>query len=196
MNARDTYNGIAQHYGTRHSGASNPFRKLEKYFSIMRDAALDVGCGTGRDTIQLASRFNRVVAIDVADKMIEIAKRQANSDNVIFFREDIQNLRLPDEFNTIWANAVIHHIPFERVESVLSNFLSMCQLGSRILITSRIDIRDGLDEEYIGFPRQYYGHTIKELTAIGNRLGLREVFSEEQSPGKKKWIFLVLEAYA
>ncbi|MDR1296293.1 MAG: class I SAM-dependent methyltransferase, partial [Deltaproteobacteria bacterium] len=43
---------------------------------------LDVGCGSGQFTIRLARLAERVVAVDLADKMLEISKAEADRQNL------------------------------------------------------------------------------------------------------------------
>src|SRR5574341_900810 len=41
--------------------------------------ALDLGCGTGKQTILLAQRDGRVIGIDISDRMIEAARRRCEA---------------------------------------------------------------------------------------------------------------------
>jgi len=54
---------------------------IEKYFT-KGSSILDVGCGSGRTTIPLHEAGYQVVGLDITPKMIQIAKKVANSKNL------------------------------------------------------------------------------------------------------------------
>ncbi|MFJ6831414.1 YbaK/EbsC family protein [Streptomyces sp. NPDC091209] len=57
------------------------------------DLAVDLGCGTGRDTFVLAKRFDQVYAYDFSPKMIEVATRKkirGAIGNVLFEVRDVE----------------------------------------------------------------------------------------------------------
>jgi Methylase involved in ubiquinone/menaquinone biosynthesis len=58
---------------------------------------VDLGCGTGRLTFQLAKEsFDaKVIGIDIADKMIEEAKKNYKAPNLSFLSSDAHNLPFP-----------------------------------------------------------------------------------------------------
>ena len=85
---------------------------------------LDLGCGTGIQTIEL-SRFNiPIIAIDIAGKLIEIAKQKCRQmKNVVFKTADATNLPIPDKSVSYVSSYgdVISHIPdYEKAISELS----------------------------------------------------------------------------
>ena len=55
---------------------------------------LEIGCGAGRITQALTTTFERVIAIDVSEEMIALA-RAAPPDNVEFHRADATTIPLP-----------------------------------------------------------------------------------------------------
>lgn len=62
--------------------------------------AVDIGCGTGRHTFPLASKFDEVYAYDFSPRMIEMAENQKKGGglrNLIFVSSDIEYDDLVDE---------------------------------------------------------------------------------------------------
>ncbi len=89
-------------------------------FSGPYGSALDFGCGVGRLTRALASRFDTVTGVDVSDAMIEKAKAMhATYPNCTFLVNPQEDLRIfPDgRFNLIYSNIVLQHLP--SVEMIL-----------------------------------------------------------------------------
>lgn len=52
-------------------------------------AAVDLGCGTGRNAIALASEIKRVDAVDFSPTALNIARRRPGSDAVTFIHGDV-----------------------------------------------------------------------------------------------------------
>jgi SAM-dependent methyltransferase len=92
-------------------------RELDRLGQMAMDAVapaagssvLDVGCGAGTTTIQLAGRVGpsgRVVGLDVSGSLLEIARRRAVSagcGNVRFVRADAQDLALRASTDTVFS---------------------------------------------------------------------------------------------
>ena len=64
---------------------------------------LDLACGTGGPTIQLAKHGYRVVGLDISREMIEIAAEKAKDKelDVNFIVDDMRNLRFNKEFDAV-----------------------------------------------------------------------------------------------
>lgn len=62
---------------------------------------LDIGCGTGRHSINLAKRGYRMVGIDISEKMLQRARANAEKLNadVNFLHGDARNLSYVESFN-------------------------------------------------------------------------------------------------
>lgn len=75
------------------------------------EAILDLGCGDGRITEQLALLVpdGKVVGIDASIGMIKTAMQRA-SDNLSFIQLDINSLDYQNTFDVIFSNAALHWI--------------------------------------------------------------------------------------
>lgn len=81
---------------------------------------LDLGCGVGRMTALLASHFERVVGVDVADEMIKDARNMhADVENLSFYVNDGSSLSdFPDDsFDLVLSYSVLPHLPMAVCES-------------------------------------------------------------------------------
>ena len=70
------------------------------------ERVLDLGCGTGQLTAQIASAGAEVVGIDKAASMIEQAR--ANYPNLRFEVADGSSFSFPEPFDAVFSNAAIH----------------------------------------------------------------------------------------
>ena len=73
---------------------------LEREFRLqttgVNPLALDLGCGTGIQSLQLASMGYRVVGIDIADKLVRIANSKLKGYDGNFALTDLENLPFKD----------------------------------------------------------------------------------------------------
>lgn len=93
---------------------------LEYAFHVMGDVrekrVLDFGCGSGINTILLASRGADVVGLDISPDLIEIARRrmQVNGKNAQFVVGSAYSTGLPDEsIDVVFCIAILHHLDLE-----------------------------------------------------------------------------------
>lgn len=99
--------------GWDHNVHYHPF--LLRQLSGVREAALEVGCGTGTFARALAERFEQVIAIDLAPRMVEIAKaRSEGCPNIEYAVADASSWEFPTErFDCVASIATMHHLLFE-----------------------------------------------------------------------------------
>jgi len=109
---------------------------------------LEIGCGTGTFSRLLAQRSNRVFAIDLSPKMIEVAKRQCECyTNIDFQVADILQWEFPVEhFDAIASIATFHHLP---LESLLPSLKATLKPGGKLVVLDLLEheiVRDGLSD--------------------------------------------------
>lgn len=76
--------------------------------------ALDIGCGKGALTARLAEKVKKVVAVDIAEKMIEYALAENRRENIEYIPGNILEMDFPPaSFDVIVSTATAHHLPFE-----------------------------------------------------------------------------------
>lgn len=122
MNIQSAYNTWANDYDTD----KNLTRDLDediikKLFAGQKfDSILEVGCGTGKNTVFLASISNHLTAIDFSENMISKAKEKVKSDSVRFQICDINRAWIIEEnyFDLITFNLILEHI--ENIDNILA----------------------------------------------------------------------------
>ena len=75
---------------------------------------LEIGCGNGIGARLIKEYFSplKIYAIDLDQRMIDIAKRNNTDDSIIFELGDATKLRFKDgQFDAVFDFGVIHHIP-------------------------------------------------------------------------------------
>ncbi len=102
---------------------------------------LDVGCGTGTLTIAMASRMKgreglRVVGLDAAPRMIEVARRKAGAFSGLHFDVGIAE-ELPYEdgaFDLAVSTFFFHHINFELKVKTLNEIWRVLKKDAEVVI--------------------------------------------------------------
>jgi trans-aconitate methyltransferase len=69
---------------------------------------LDVGCGTGHLTAQIAARGVTVVGMDASGDMI--ARARAQQSGIEFFVGDVTDFRVDRPFDAVFSNATLHWV--------------------------------------------------------------------------------------
>ena len=76
--------------------------------------ALEIGCGNGYGTKLIKAYFcpSRIVAIDLDEKMIQLARRKNKDSSIQYHVMDASTLSFTDRtFDAIFDFGIIHHIP-------------------------------------------------------------------------------------
>lgn len=101
----------------RHSSGQELWAKelLQLVALEPRESLLDVGCGDGRVTAQIAALapFGRVVGVDSSAEMVHFAQRQfpaAAHPNLTFVQADAISLPFHSQFDVVFSNAALHWI--------------------------------------------------------------------------------------
>src|ERR1700710_2009172 len=77
---------------------------------------LDVGCGPGTITADLAARIapGQVTAVEITDEALELARGEAQArgqSNIVFAVSDVHALDFPDDtFDVVHAHQVLQHL--------------------------------------------------------------------------------------
>jgi len=111
------------------------FRRVihERYSLVMNaigapgSSMLDVGCGPGRYGLELARRgASRCVGVDVADNMIEIARREAEqsglADRCEWVVSDFLSYKTDEQFDAVVAMGYYDYLedPFPHLEKMIA----------------------------------------------------------------------------
>lgn len=102
------------------------------------DEALELACGTGIWTQELARLAGRVTALDASTEMIAINRAKLNARNVEYKQVDLFNWQPEQQYDLVFFSFWLSHVPPERLESFLATVNRAVRPGGRIfLIDSR-----------------------------------------------------------
>lgn len=193
-------------YDNNHSFVSAYGEELIKLLNpVASDKILDLGCGTGDLTSEIAKYGSDILGIDASKEMIEKAKYKFS--DIPFRVEDAIDLNYQNEFDGIISNAVLHWIksPTKVLESVYSSL----KVGGRFVaefggkdncneITSTIiNIINETTFKFNPSKFPWYFPSIGEYTTLMENIGFKVKLAthfdrptklSNNSEGLKSWI--------
>lgn len=130
MDAVTTSQWNAELYDAKHAFVSQKAKDLIDVLTPKSgERILDLGCGTGTLTAEIAAAGAHVVGVDRSTEMIGEARRKFPS---IPFRVcDARALQFSQEFDAVFSNAALHWIPEAR--SVISGIARALRPGGRFV---------------------------------------------------------------
>jgi ubiquinone/menaquinone biosynthesis C-methylase UbiE len=90
-----------------------------------RNCVLDVGCGTGLLSLELSRHFRSVVALDISEPMLAIARSRRSAPNIDYRLCDADDFSARPVFDAIVSHTMFHHLPnlaatLERLKGLLA----------------------------------------------------------------------------
>jgi trans-aconitate 2-methyltransferase len=192
-----TFTWNAEDYARSSAGQQKWARELIAKLRLQGDERLlDLGCGDGKVTAELASNLPRgsVLGVDSSSEMISLAESlypPAEYANLRFQLADASALNFDNEFDVVFSNATLHwvldHHPVLKgiARSLKPNGKVLLQMGGRgnaARVANAMDevcSRPDWREEFVGFqfPYGFYGADeyevwLKEASLIPIRVEL------------------------
>lgn len=162
---------------------------LKKFIRLLPKGGtiLDVGCGTGRDSAMLFRAGFKVLGIDFSKKMIEFAKKI--NPRVEYQAMDLENIKLEDKFDGIWANASLHHIPKSHLPLVLRKIGHLLVDNGVLFIKVKHGSRDELRTNFNygrNITRWFAFYGVGELKKLVRAAGFKVL--SVKTTTKKEWV--------
>lgn len=151
---------------------------VQKYFKP-NTKVLDIGCGTGRTTVELNKRGYQVVGIDSSRKMIDAAKL-ADPD-ILYTVQNVMTMNFPDRYfdNAIFSfNGLMLMTTFNNREKALKEIARVLRNGGLFFFTTPF-INNKIDSEYWSDKIQSYNKNINDFT-WNEKLSLGDEITEEE----------------
>lgn len=135
---------------------------------------LDIGCGIGHSTINLATIFpeKAITAIDNDQEAIAFARKYNNKSNISYIAQDIFHYSNPDKFQYIFCLEIFEHLPPASHDLFIEHCLSLMKPEGKMFMTTP-NALDEKDADYghigmlnrqraLGFYKRYHKNIITE----------------------------------
>lgn len=199
MDLKATYNKIAEDWFKDHTDDTWWREGTDRFLEELPQGAtiLDVGCGAGIKSRFLSERGFKVTGIDFSEKMIEIARRE--SPEIPFDVVDVYELdSYPKSFDAVFAQAVLLHIPKNRVREVLLKLKEKINPNGRLYVAVKGMRDDGVEEavrkeEDYGYEyeRFFSFFTLPELEGYLQELNMEVIWKTSTTSGRAEWLQIV-----
>ena len=96
---------------------------------------LEIGCGNGRMTGDMAKYAAKIVATDLDEEVLELAAKNINAENVEFLYTRDGFAKLPEQtFDLVIYTLSLHHIPPDKMIENLCHSGSLLKDGGKIVV--------------------------------------------------------------
>ncbi|MFN8266322.1 MAG: class I SAM-dependent methyltransferase [Chitinophagaceae bacterium] len=187
MNIQQSYNNWSSQYDTN----LNKTRDLEAVSlretlqDIPFNSCLEIGCGTGKNTVWLLQKAGHLLAVDLSEGMLALAKEKVQAPHVQFVQADITGdwNFAQQPFDLVTFSLVLEHI--EDLGSVLAKASAVTQPGGYLYIGELHPFK-----QYSGSKARFeteagtqvvdcYTHHLSDFTSAAQQNGYQLVFCKE-----------------
>jgi ubiquinone/menaquinone biosynthesis C-methylase UbiE len=193
MNVKEAYNNWAAQYDTNLNKTRDlEARSLRSMLADMAfDSCLEIGCGTGKNTVWLIEKAKQVTAVDLSEEMLAKAREKISSPKVNFIQADITKPWhfINSSFDLVTFSLVLEHI--ENLDAVFEKTAAALHSGGHLYIGELHPFK-----QYTGSKARFeteqgvqvvtcYNHHVSEFVQSARQHGLmivdiKEFFDEDQ----------------
>lgn len=194
LSVRQAYNSWADQYDTN----SNRTRDLEAVSlietleNVRFTRCIEIGCGTGKNTVWLAARGRELVAVDFSEEMLAKAREKIGPGNVKFIRHDINRewIFATGKVDLITFSLVLEHI--ENLDFIFKQMSETVVAGGHVYIGELHPFK-----QYSGTKARFdteqgqqmvtcYTHHISDFTNLAVKYGFQIMVIHEYFDDKDK----------
>ena len=146
--------------------------------------ALDLGCGSGQHAALLAERYNEVLAVDLSEPMLALARSRRPRSNIRYEQRDISDVtpRRDGRFDLVFSAYTLHHVP--DLELALIEIRSLVQPGGQAVVIDNVDERRQVPRPW--FKREARRALVDDLRH--RRRPIREAWETYQLSTHPAWL--------
>ena len=191
MNTLDYYNKNSEEYfnSTLNVDMTNTYKPFLKLVP-KGGKILDLGCGSGRDSMNFMKLGYEVTAVDGAKELAKKASVLLGNEVIV---STFEELELKEKFHGIWACASLLHIKREDLKTVLNNLYNNLEDNGVFYMSFKYG-----EKEYVDDKNRYFNcFTDKSIISFINEntkyniLGLYITEDKLGRVNEVKWVNLI-----
>ncbi len=182
----DYYNNNADwYYWTTVALDVDALRKKFASYLPAEASVIDMGCGSGRDTMAFRDMGHRAIGLDASEELVKLAMERLEIKAVV---GDMSTWTATEPFDGVWCCASLVHLDDKEKARFFRNLRFNLKAGGVIYISVKEGIGTGVDDKGV-----YWSNcTLEELTDYLEKAGceIREVKITEDAAGRSdtKWL--------
>ena len=107
---------------------------LEKVVPLLDKTILEVGCGNGSRSIEIAKRCAYLTAMEPDSNLLESAKTENSSQNITYVLGKAEHLGFDDKsFDVVLFTLSLHHVPVEKMPHTIDEAVRVTKKGGHII---------------------------------------------------------------
>jgi len=115
--------------------------RIERRIGMLKEGAkidcnhkvLELGCGTGLVSRKISGFCKELIAIDISDELLTVAREKSCKPNIQYLLQDIHTLNFKDDsFDAVIGSSILHH---SEVEKALGEIYRVLKPGRYIAFT-------------------------------------------------------------
>ena len=191
---RETYDAVADEYASRHVDRTGIMDQFDRFCGLLDDGpVLDVGCGPGWETAELAAQGYRTLGIDVSQELLQHAHAHLQHElgdaaflDAAVAAMDMRTLGIPDDtVGGIWACASVHHVPRKAVSEVLDEFARVLEAGGALAVSVKRGDGTTTGDAYPEDERHFTRYQPRELESKLGAAG----FESSHIDASEEWLW-------
>ena len=191
MNTLDYYNKNSEEYfnSTLNVDMTNTYKPFLKL--VPKDGKiLDLGCGSGRDSMNFMKLGYEVTAVDGAKELAKKASVLLGKEVIV---STFEELELKEKFHGIWACASLLHIKKEDLKIVLNNLYNNLEDNGVFYMSFKYG-----EKEYVDDKNRYFNcftdESIISFINENTKFNILDLYITEDKLGRVnevKWVNLI-----
>lgn len=153
---------------------------------------LDLGCGSGRDSLEFIKRGYKITAVDGSKELANAASKIIGQQVICSKFED---LKLTETFDGIWASASLLHVNKNDIVDVIKNLSSNLKPTGIFYMSFKYGENEYIDEKGRYF-NCYTEETFKEMLSQVPNLKIKTIYKSGDTLGGRNnlvWLNIILE---
>lgn len=166
----------------------------KEFLSMVKPSGkvLDLGCGSGRDSLYFKNAGFDVTSVDGSIELAKEAEKLINQEVIVSKFEDFKS---EERFDGIWACASLLHVRRENIEEVLRNLADNLNKGSVFYLSFKYG-----DDEYIDERGRYFNcykeEGFEKMVSSIKEYKVKSMYKTGDSLGGRAnltWLNIILE---
>ncbi len=148
------------------------------------DTILDLGCGSGRDSLAFYELGYDVTPLDASEEMCKLAEIHTGLE---VLQMEYENMEFDEVFDGIWACDSLIHVPEQEISSILDKIIdALCCGGTLFLSVREGDFEGFKGERYLC---KYTQERMERILKDTDRLEIKKIWiGDDAAQGSKRWL--------
>ena len=188
----DFYNKNAENYCSKTIGIdlTQIYEKFLKYIP-KQGAILDLGCGSGRDSLNFLNNGFDVTSMDASIEMVKLSSKLINQKTI---HRKIEDIDFKDKFDGIWACASLLHINKNATVDVYNKLLSALKIEGILYASYKYGTNTMVKEGryFNNYDENSFSEMIKNIQSL-EQIEFWTTLDLRQEGNNQKWLNILLK---